>query len=131
MEFDTEFCKEEVRCGYTVSEKMKKVWSVEMDMLKELIRVCKKYDLNYYADSGTLIGAVRHNGFIPWDDDIDVAMFREDYEKLLSVAKEEFKYPYFLQTVYSEKDYLRGHAQLRNSATTGCIKNDLDKSYNR
>ena len=72
-------------------------------MLLELERICKKYNLKYFADSGTLLGAARHKGFIPWDDDIDVVMFRPDYNKLCKVAPYEFKYPYYLQNLYTDK----------------------------
>lgn len=125
------FLEEEERCGYTVSSKMKEVWAIQIDMLKELERVCNKYGITYFADSGTLIGAVRHKGYIPWDDDIDLVMLRKDYNKLLSVASTEFKYPYFLQNCYTDKDYIRGHSQFRNSATTGSIKSDVNKPFNR
>lgn len=126
-----DFLKEEVRCGYTVTEKMKEVWAVQLEMLCELDRVCKKYNLVYYADSGTLIGAIRHGGYIPWDDDIDVVMMRKDYIRLLEVADKEFTFPLFLQTAYSEKNYLRAHVQLRNSQTTGCILDDVNTTYNK
>lgn len=126
-----QFYKEEIRCGYTVSSDMKKVWAVQMDLLCELDRVCKKYGLTYYADSGTLIGAVRHAGYIPWDDDIDIVMMRKDYKRLMEVAQEEFSYPIFLQNFYSEKDYIRAHAQLRNSETTGCTLKDINTTYNK
>lgn len=125
------FLNEEVRCEYRVSSEMKKVWSVQLDLLNKLDEVCKKYGLVYYADSGTLIGAVRHSGYIPWDDDIDIVMMRKDYDRLLSVAEVEFKYPIFLQTAYSEKKYIRAHAQLRNSETTGCILSDVNTEYNK
>lgn len=84
-----DFLKEENRDGYIVSPLMKKVWSVELDLLSELDRVCKKYDIKYYAAFGTLLGAVRNKGFIPWDDDIDVCMLRDDYARLKEVAKDE------------------------------------------
>lgn len=100
-------------------------------MLCELDRVCEKYNLTYYADSGTLIGAVRHGGYIPWDDDIDVVMMRNDYMRLLEVADQEFSFPLFLQSAYSERNYLRAHAQLRNSKTTGCILADINTTYNK
>jgi lipopolysaccharide cholinephosphotransferase len=125
------FLDEEERCGYTVSRKMKEVWAVQLDMLNELKRVCKKYKLVYYADSGTLIGAIRHQGYIPWDDDIDIVMLRKDYDKLIEVADAEFNFPFFLQTAYSEKNYLRGHAQMRNCETTGCILADVNTTYNK
>jgi hypothetical protein len=69
-----------------VSEKLRKTWDVELRMLDEIDRICKKYNLRYYIVHGTLLGAVRHKGFIPWDDDVDIAMLRADYEKFLEVA---------------------------------------------
>ena len=108
------FLNEEVRCGYTVTKQMKEVWAVELDMLEKLLSVCKKHDIKIFASGGTMLGAVRHQGFIPWDDDIDMMMFRDDYEKLCKVAQEEFEYPYFFQTEYTDVGSLRGHAQLRN-----------------
>lgn len=131
LEVPNSFYEEEVRCNYTISTEMKKVWAVQMDLLSELERVCKKYGLVYFADSGTLIGAVRHKGYIPWDDDIDVVMMRADYVRLLEVAEKEFSYPIFLQSSYSEKNYIRAHAQLRNSETTGCIIQDVNTTYNK
>ena len=119
-----EFYKEEIRCGWRVDEKTKRIWAVQLEMLDEVERICKKYGLKYFADSGTLIGAVRHQGYIPWDDDIDLAMLREDYETFLKVAPGELKEHLVLQTPYREKNYLRAHAQLRNSRTTGCSRED-------
>ena len=64
-----------------------------MEILAEFDRICKKHGLRYFADSGTLLGAVRHQGFIPWDDDIDVAMFRSDYETFKKIAAAELAPP--------------------------------------
>ena len=127
IELPDGFLEEEVRCDYTVTKDIKEVWSIEIDLLMQLDEVCKKHNLKYYITDGTMLGTVRHKGFIPWDDDIDVTMFRDDYEKLLKVAETEFKYPYFLQTEYSDPGCLRGHAQLRNSATTGILKTEEGK----
>lgn len=112
---------------YIVSENMKKLWKKELELLAELDRVCKKHNIKYFADSGTLLGAVRHKGFIPWDDDIDVAMLRQDYEKLKQLSSSEFKSPYFLQSAYTDKAYFRGHIQLRNSNTAAIIPSEGNK----
>lgn len=111
------FLKEETRRGYTISESMKKAWAVQMDLLQELLSVCNRHGLRVFADSGTLIGAVREKGFIPWDDDIDVAMLREDYDRLMTLS-EEFRKPYFLQTISSQPYYINRHAQLHMEGTT-------------
>ena len=121
------FLEEELRCDYMVDSEMKKVWAIELDLLDQLLKVCKKHDIKIFASGGTLLGTVRHKGFVPWDDDIDMMMFREDYEKLCEVAKTEFEEPYFFQTEYTDPGSLRGHAQLRNSETTGILKNEKDK----
>ena len=89
------FLEEEVRDGYTVSKEMKEVWAVELDLLAEFMRVCDRHGIVYYADAGTILGAVRHKGFIPWDDDIDVMMMRDQYDKLQKIGPEEFRHPYF------------------------------------
>lgn len=111
------FLSPETRNAYPVSEQMKKVWAIELDMLQELLRVCTKYHLTIWAEGGTLLGTIRHGGYIPWDDDIDMAMPREDYDKLQEVASQEFTHPYFFQTIHTDPYYGHRHAQLRNSDT--------------
>lgn len=119
-----EFYQEEVRCGYTVSAEMKKVWAVELDLLYQLQQVCSKYGIRYFASGGTILGAVRHQGFIPWDDDIDLMMLREDYDRLLAHA-DAFEAPYLLQSLETDEGYLRGHAQLRNTRTTCIVRSEM------
>ena len=116
--------EEEIIDGYTVSSKMKKVWNVELDLLKQFISVCERYNIRYFLADGSLLGAVRHKGFIPWDDDIDIAVPREDYNKLLSISAEAFSYPYFFQSAYSDEFYIRWHSQLRRSDTTAILKSE-------
>lgn len=129
IELPDHFLDEEERCGYTVPSTIKKVWAVNLDLLHEFQRVCDRYHLQYYAAAGTLLGAVRHQGFIPWDDDIDVVMFRKDYDKLVSIAQQEFEPPYCFQTTNMADDFFRGHAQLRNSETTAIMKSQMESGY--
>ena len=87
---------DEMRSGYIVTSHRKKLWNAQIAMIKEFDRICRKYNLRWFADSGTLLGAVRHGGFIPWDDDVDVVMFRPDYMKFQSVIEDELKdHPYY------------------------------------
>ena len=130
IQFDDNFFKEEIRCGFKVTEKQKKTWAIELDLVNKLIEVCAKYDIKIFVFAGTLLGAIRHKGFIPWDDDLDVVITREDFKKLQEVAINEFKYPYFLQTSSSDKKYFVGYGRLRNSLTTGHILANSSPNYN-
>jgi len=80
---------EEIRCWFKVSSNRKKVRNIQLGLLEELKRICKKHNLKYYAEWWTLLWAIRHKWFIPWDDDVDLVMFREDYEKLFKIAPKE------------------------------------------
>ena len=108
-----------------VDSAKKKVWAILLDLLSEFHRVCKENNIQYFLDSGTLLGAVRHGGFIPWDDDVDVVMLRKDYKRLCEIAQSKFEPPYFFQTNSTDPGSARGHAQLRNSETTGMLKAEI------
>lgn len=112
------FFNEECICDYIVTKERKKIWAIGIDLLFQLDRVCRKHGLHYTLAFGSLLGVVRHNGFIPWDDDIDVFMPRSDYDKLRKL-KYEFDAPYFLQFPGDDNDYAFSFAKLRNSNTTG------------
>lgn len=127
---DKSFFEEEIRCDYKVTAKCKKIWAVQLELLNELLRVCHKYDIKVYAFAGTLLGAVRHKGYIPWDDDADVCMLSEDYNKLIEVAPKEFRHPFFLQTALTDRKYFFRYARLRNSNTTGLITGEESADYN-
>ncbi|MGM9559050.1 LicD family protein [Anaerovibrio slackiae] len=109
--------KDEIRDNFLVTASRKKVWQVELELLQELDRICRRHGITYFADYGTLLGAVRHGGFIPWDDDIDVVMLRPDYEKFRSIAMEEVKAPLFLQSTYTD-GFISAFSKLRHSQTS-------------
>lgn len=112
------FFEEEVRCDFLVTKERKKIWAIEIDLFLKFAEVCEKYGFRYYALFGTLLGAVRHKGMIPWDDDIDVCMPREDYERFCTIAIADFQAPYLLQTPYTDDGYYYSFAKIRNRNTT-------------
>lgn len=121
----------EVICNYEVTSEMKKVWQIELDILEKIIKICDENNIKYCLSGGSLLGAIRHKGFIPWDDDIDIAMKREDYNNFLKIASKEIKAPLFLQYYESEKGYFYGHTQIRNSETTAVIDGDQYRPFNK
>lgn len=99
-------------------EQIKQLREKELELLKMFVVICNQLQLNYFIVQGTLLGAVRHQGFIPWDDDIDVGMLRKDYEIFLEKASEYIPENYFLQTYETDPEYTHCFAKLRNSQTT-------------
>jgi phosphorylcholine metabolism protein LicD/2-polyprenyl-3-methyl-5-hydroxy-6-metoxy-1,4-benzoquinol methylase len=114
-----------------VIDKLHEIHKVQLDLLNVFIEVCEKHKLKYFAVHGTLLGAVRHKGFIPWDDDVDIAMPRKDYEKLKKLARNVFPEPYVFQTNENDREVFNGSlSRLRNSRTTGIEYKDFNQSGN-
>ena len=97
---------------------LRELQECELEILKEFVRICKKHNLTYYLAWGTLLGAVRHQGFIPWDDDIDVCMPYDDYCKFKEVSKTELSQEYYYQDWEKEKEFFLPWAKLRKNETT-------------
>jgi lipopolysaccharide cholinephosphotransferase len=110
------FFEAEDRSGYRVSAATKELWAVELDLLERFQAVCEQENLTYYAMFGTMLGSVRHGGYIPWDDDIDIAMPRRDYDRLRGMAA-AFAEPYFLQTPENDPAACPRFIRLRRSDT--------------
>ena len=106
---------------YVVTEEVKKLWAKEMEIYLFFKDFCHKHGLRYYATGGTALGAARHKGFIPWDDDMDFVMPHEDYQKFLELGSKEFQYPYYLACHLTDPVY--GGitcCRLRRLDTMGC-----------
>lgn len=84
----TEYFYDEIRDGFYVNGMMKRAWAAQLEIITDIDELCTKYGLRYMADWGTLLGAVRHGGYVPWDDDFDIGMPRADYDRFLEVAGE-------------------------------------------
>ncbi len=98
-------------------EQFRKMQLVELDMLVELDRVCRENNINYRITGGTLLGAVRHKGFIPWDDDADVNMLREDYEKFKKIAYKLNPDICYFQDHDTDPEYRWGYGKIRRTGT--------------
>ena len=103
MKFNIDFFRDEVRNGFYIPTAIKQAWAAALEVLSEIDRICVKHGITYYADWGTLLGAVRHGGFVPWDDDLDICMKRDDYEKFRAVADEELPKNYVIHD-YERKE---------------------------
>ncbi len=90
---------------------------VELELLEQVDAICTKHGIPYFLDSGTALGAVRHGGFIPWDDDVDIGMLRDDYERFLQVAETELDPKYCLQTRDNEPNFGKYSAKIRKRGT--------------
>jgi len=107
------------------NKELRKLQLAELDILKEFVVLCQRNDLQYYIIGGTLLGAVRHSGFIPWDDDIDIAMPRKDYDKLLDILKEQLSEPYsFLH--YTTSEFYREYSLKIINKNIYCYEDKLD-----
>lgn len=90
---------------------------VQLEIAKEIKRICDENDIQYFLDSGTFLGAVRHGGFIPWDDDMDMGMLRSDFEKFVQIAPQALSDKYFLQTWDNDQNYPMAFAKVRKKDT--------------
>lgn len=109
------------------NDQLKKLQSVLLEMVVDFDNVCRKYKLNYHLGGGSCLGAIRHDGFIPWDDDIDVDIVREDYDTLEKIFKKELGGKYYLESINVLKDYDLNVPKIRKKGTIYRTKDDLGR----
>ena len=123
------FLEPETRSGHYVSAEKKAVWKVILDIVEEVDRICRKHNIKYFLIAGSLLGAIRHKGFIPWDDDLDIALFREDYEKLAKILPKELPKHLFMQNLATDPEFPTAHMYVRDSRTTFIFDWAVNKKF--
>lgn len=114
MQFPDSWFEDEVREGFFIAGMMKRAWAAQLQVLSDVAEVCKRHQITYFADFGTLLGAVRHRGFIPWDDDLDICMKRQDYSRFLAAA-DELPEGYFVRNIHTDETYTELFTRVINS----------------
>lgn len=115
LEFEEKFFLGETRDGFYIEPMMKCAWAAQLEVLDVIARVCNKYNIRWFADCGTLLGAVRHQGFVPWDDDMDICMLRKDYEQFLQIPSEEFPAEFHISSPYTNETWGLSFARVINA----------------
>lgn len=111
-------------------ENLRRLQLAELEILKEVDRMCRENGIEYIIEGGTLLGAVRHEGFIPWDDDVDLRMLRKDYERFCELCDDKLDERYFLQTHKTDKNYRWEFARVLKNGTE-LIRRDRDELKSR
>lgn len=130
MVFLDSYFEEEVRSGFYISPIMKSCWAAQIEVLLEIDRICRKYNIQYFAEWGTLLGTIRHGGFIPWDDDMDIAMKRIDYERFLKIAPKELPEGFKVMNYENVENYWDVMARVINTDFVYLEPDFLDRFHN-
>ncbi len=130
MGHSIDFFRDEVRNGFYIPTAIKQAWAASLDVLTEIDRVCEKYGIKYFADWGTLLGAVRHGGFVPWDDDLDICMLRDDYTRFREVADKELPEQFVIHDYARKEDHWLFLSRVVNNSRICFDKNYLNEHNN-
>ena len=126
INFPKDYFKDEYIEGFLVESMVKRAWAAQLEILKRVEEICDKYGLQYFGFWGTLLGAVRHNGYVPWDDDFDIIMKRADYDKFIEVAASELPEGYVVISPYTEVEWQEQLARVTNSHAINFTDEFLD-----
>lgn len=104
-EISMDFFRDEVRNGFFIPTAVKQAWAAQLQVLDVIETICRKHDITYFADWGTILGTVRHGGYVPWDDDMDICMKREDYTRFKEAAKTELPESFCIHDYEHQEDH--------------------------
>ena len=125
-----DYFRDEVRCGFYIPTVIKQAWATALDVLSVIDDICEKNGLKYFADWGTMLGAVRHGGFAPWDDDLDICMMRDDYERFRKVADAELPSGFVIHDYDTKRDHRMFLARVVNNSHISFEESHLDRFNN-
>jgi phosphorylcholine metabolism protein LicD len=114
-EISMDFFRDEVRNGFFIPTAVKQVWAAQLQVLDVIETICRKHDITYFADWGTILGTVRHGGYVPWDDDMDICMKREDYTRFKEAAKTELPKDFRIHDYEHQEDHWLFLSRVANS----------------
>lgn len=129
MQFPHTYFEDEIREGFYITGAMKRAWAAQLEVLAEIDKVCKKHNIRWFADCGTLLGAIRHGGYIPWDDDMDICMLRPDYIKFNQVAEQELPKDFVVLNMHKEELYLEYMTRVTNGHRLNFAPDYLEKYH--
>ena len=129
IEFSSSFFEDEVREGFFITSMMKRYWACQLKVLSQIAGICERHGLKWFADYRTLLGVVRHKGFIPWDDDLDICMLRDDWEKFFKLAKDELPAEYVVMTLDEQPEYKEITGRVVNSHAIDYSPQHLEEFY--
>lgn len=129
LTFPKDYFLGETRNDFYIEPMMKCAWAAQLEVLEVIREICEKHKIQYFAAYGTLLGAVRHKGFIPWDDDVDIMMLRKDYERFWKIAPSELPDDYHIQTPYAVEDYSTAFGRVVNTWTVSYAPEQLLKYH--
>lgn len=129
MDFQHSYFEDEVRDGFYIPGLMKRTWAAQLEVLSDIDQICRKHNIRWFADCGTLIGAVRHGGYIPWDDDLDICMTRNNYNRFLKVAEKELSSEYEVLNIYTKDIWDSYLTRVAEKKYISFEKEQLDKFH--